>query len=267
MGKFFHLLLLFRCLMLLSLSLHVLGEHLRAVLDEQAADAQVALLRGVVLRAPLCQPLESGVGVQAPAPGKLGSHTGWKVGTTNAKAWTSFNNVEPMRAPLFSSTVVPAQSASFSKAADNLTMIEAEFAFKLKKDLAATWASPVSASMAWDAVECGFLAVEVCGSRFLPGAFAQASAYQKVADGGMNVGLVLGQAFEASEMMSRDLAGTKAQLLVNGVVKGEGSGSDVLDDPINSVAWLANSLGRFGQELKAGMLVTTGAAAVISSEA
>jgi 2-keto-4-pentenoate hydratase len=201
------------------------------------------------------------------APGKLGSHTGWKVGTTNAKAWTSFNNVEPMRAPLFSSTVVPAQSASFSKAADNLTMIEAEFAFKLKKDLAATWASPVSASMAWDAVECGFLAVEVCGSRFLPGAFAQASAYQKVADGGMNVGLVLGQAFEASEMMSRDLAGTKAQLLVNGVVKGEGSGSDVLDDPINSVAWLANSLGRFGQELKAGMLVTTGAAAVISSEA
>ena len=74
-------------------------------------------------------------------------------------------------------------------------------------------------------------------------------------------------AYEKFRSSSSTLILTKAQLLVNGVVKGEGSGSDVLDDPINSVAWLANSLGRFGQELKAGMLVTTGAAAVISSEA
>lgn len=59
-------------------------------------------------------------------PGKLGSHAGWKVGTTNEAAWTAFNQVEPMRAPIFSNSIVRSPGV-FGKTEDNLTMLEAEF--------------------------------------------------------------------------------------------------------------------------------------------
>ena len=136
-------------------------------------------------------------------------------------------------------------------------------AFKLKSDLTATWAKPIDAAAAWAAVEECYLAMEVCGSRFLPPAFAEATPYQKVADGGMNVALILGPTFSPAELIAKDLAGTKSALIVNGTEKGAGTGFDVLEDPINSIAWLANSLGRYGKGLKAGMIVTTGACAVI----
>jgi 2-keto-4-pentenoate hydratase len=191
-------------------------------------------------------------------PKSLGSHVGWKVGTTNETAWSSFKQVEPMRAPIFSSSIVKSPG-TFSKKVDNLTMLEAEFAFKLKADLAATWANPVSAADAWDAVEEVYLAIEVCGSRFLPDAFAEASPFQKIADGGMNVALILGPTFSAAAMRSKDLAGTKAELIVNGVSQGSGTGADVLGDPINSIAYLANALGRSGKGLKAGMIISAGA--------
>lgn len=41
------------------------------------------------------------------------------------------------------------------------------------------------------------------------------------------------------------------------------SGADVLGDPINSICYLANALGRTGHTLPAGTLITTGAAAVM----
>jgi 2-keto-4-pentenoate hydratase len=117
--------------------------------------------------------------------------------------------------------------------------------------------------------DCGsvdevFLAIEVCGSRFaLPDAFAAATPYQKIADAGMNVALLLGPAFSAAEMKAKDLAGAKVELIADGVVGGAGTGADVLGDPINSLCYLANALGRTGDGLPAGTLITTGAAAVM----
>ena len=160
-------------------------------------------------------------------PGALGAHAGWKVGTTNPTAWSGFGLVEPMRAPLFANSIVKAP-ATYSRKDDNLTMLEAEFAFTLKSELSASWDSPITADDAWAAVDEVFLAIEVCGSRFLPEAFAEASPYQKIADAGMNVALLLGPSFSAEEMRSKDLAGCKAQLIANGEVGGEGTGADVL---------------------------------------
>ena len=79
----------------------------------------------------------------------------------------------------------------------------------------------------------------------------------------MNVALLLGPAFSAAEMKGKDLAGTKVELIAAGVVGGAGTGADVLGDPINSICYLANALGRTGDSLPAGCLITTGAAAVI----
>ena len=67
----------------------------------------------------------------------------------------------------------------------------------------------------------------------------------------MNIGLVLGKSFPAEEMRNRDLAGTHVALLRNGEVGVEGSGAAVLGDPVNSLCFLANALGRTGGSLAA----------------
>jgi len=47
-------------------------------------------------------------------------------------------------------------------------------------------------------------------------------------------------------------------LLVNGEVKGTGTGKDVLGSPLNALLWLANSLSSYGLGLKKGDIISTG---------
>jgi len=46
--------------------------------------------------------------------------------------------------------------------------------------------------------------------------------------------------------------------VINGQLKGEGSGAAVLGHPLNALTWLANELNVRGLGLKAGDFVTTG---------
>ncbi|MEP2926242.1 MAG: fumarylacetoacetate hydrolase family protein, partial [Bauldia litoralis] len=45
---------------------------------------------------------------------------------------------------------------------------------------------------------------------------------------------------------------------INGAEAGRGLGSDVMGDPLNALAWLANSLAARGQGLRKGEIVLTG---------
>ena len=53
-----------------------------------------------------------------------------------------------------------------------------------------------------------FPSVRAC---VLADAFAEATPYQKVADGGMNVALILGPTFSPAELMAKDISGTKVR--------------------------------------------------------
>lgn len=55
-----------------------------------------------------------------------------------------------------------------------------------------------------------------------------------------------------------DLAAQQVRLLINGDLKGEGSGAAVLGHPLNALTWLANELNTRGVGLQAGDYVTTG---------
>jgi 2-keto-4-pentenoate hydratase len=56
-----------------------------------------------------------------------------------------------------------------------------------------------------------------------------------------------------------DLITERVTLLRNGETVGEGDGAAVLGHPAEAVAWLANTLARFDQSLKAGQVVLPGA--------
>jgi 2-oxo-3-hexenedioate decarboxylase/2-keto-4-pentenoate hydratase len=64
---------------------------------------------------------------------------------------------------------------------------------------------------------------------------------------------------EAQDMDGRDLAALEATLLVDGDEVGAGLGDAVLGHPAAAVAWLANTLATYDEQLSAGDIVLPGA--------
>jgi 2-keto-4-pentenoate hydratase len=55
-----------------------------------------------------------------------------------------------------------------------------------------------------------------------------------------------------------DLAQLTARLLINGREIGNGTGGDVMGNPLNALAWLAEAKAAAGTPLRRGMIVMTG---------
>lgn len=55
-----------------------------------------------------------------------------------------------------------------------------------------------------------------------------------------------------------DLSAATVQIEVNGEIREDASGSAVLGDPVHSLVWLADVLGRYGRDLKAGDYIMSG---------
>ena len=106
-----------------------------------------------------------------------------------------------------------------------------------------------------DAVEHVFAAIEVVDDRY--GDFASLGAPALVADSVFHAGGVTGH--PASGWPGLDLAAAKGTVTVNGAVRGEGVGADLLGHPMDALAWLADSgaAHAFGG-LRAGQVVFLG---------
>jgi 2-oxo-hept-3-ene-1,7-dioate hydratase len=77
-----------------------------------------------------------------------------------------------------------------------------------------------------------------------------------IADNAANAGIVLGAAQHAPNAM--DLRWVGAIIKRNGEVEETGLGAGVLNDPVTSVAWLANRLALYGDHIRAGDIVLSG---------
>lgn len=217
----------------------------------------------------------------------LGGHAGWKAGGTNAAAQKTLGLSGPFRGPLFESGMVPSPAA-LSKSKHNLNLLEPEFGFRLKSNLP----TKCTVEQAWAAVKEVTLVIEACGSRCnLADVPAGGSTFQRVADGGIGSHVVLGTTMNAAAAQAANLSEVEVELSVNGEVstlhivpspkhgqrfginvglfgvrgqvKVNGSGSAVFDDPINSLVFLAEEIGKFGHALQAGDFVITGATCIL----
>ena len=86
--------------------------------------------------------------------------------------------------------------------------------------------------------------------------YKRLSAAAMVAGNVWNAGVVLGQ--PVSDWGDLDLARLGARLTINGREIGHGKGGDVMGNPLNALAWLADKLASAGTPLKRGMIVMTG---------
>ena len=104
------------------------------------------------------------------------------------------------------------------------------------------------------AVESVMAAIEVLED--LRHDYTRLTAAAMVAGNVWNAGVVLGE--PVTDWRRLDLAQAAARLTINGREIGQGRGGDVMGNPLNALAWLANKLAAAGTPLKAGMIVMTG---------
>jgi 2-keto-4-pentenoate hydratase len=128
--------------------------------------------------------------------------------------------------------------------------IETEIAVRLGEDLPAGG----NTGRVGAAVESAMAAIELLED--LRHDYKRLTAAAMVAGNVWNAGIVLGE--PVTDWRRLDLAEATARLTINAREIGEGRGGDVMGNPLNALAWLANKLAAAGTPLKAGMIVMTG---------
>ena len=130
--------------------------------------------------------------------------------------------------------------------------VECEVGLRLARDIAP---GPCTRAQAAAAVGEVFAAMEIVDRRY--GDLAVLGTPTLIADQVFHAGGVLGT--PVADWRALDLGATRGRLSVNGQVRGEGVGADLLGHPFEALAWLASSpcAATFGG-LRAGQVVFLG---------
>lgn len=128
---------------------------------------------------------------------------------------------------------------------------EAEVAFVLKADLGD---GDLGVAQVRAAVDYAVAAIEVCGSRIADWDIRFADT---VADNASSGVYVLGT--ERRTLAEFEPAEVTMSMSLGGVEVSSGTGAACLGDPLNAVVWLAHTAREFGEPLRAGQVVLSGA--------
>lgn len=179
---------------------------------------------------------------------------GKKIGVTSRAVMDMLGVYQPDFGHLLSGMIV-----SDSESIDTKTLIqpraEGEIAFILKKDL---MGPGVTNAQVLAATECVMPCFEIVDSRIQDW---RIKIQDTVADNASCGVFVLGD--RAVDPRHIDLTTCGMVLEKNGEIVATGAGAAALGSPVNAVAWLANTLGRFGIGLKAGEVILSGALAAM----
>ncbi|RDW20118.1 2-keto-4-pentenoate hydratase [Oceanobacillus arenosus] len=129
--------------------------------------------------------------------------------------------------------------------------VECEIAFVLKKDLKGPDVTVLDVLEATDYV---VPSIEVIDSRIENW---KIKFEDTVADNGSSASAVLGS--KATKLEGLDLANIGMVSYRNGEMLDTAAGAAVLGNPLRAVAWLANSVGKYGVSLRAGEVILSGA--------
>jgi len=180
---------------------------------------------------------------------------GWKAGFTSKAGQEAWQVAEPVCAFLLASGTLGSggeiAASRFVKPG-----VEAEVAFVMKHDLAGPG---VTAPRALQAVEGAVAALELIDFRHS----GKPVGTDAVADGVYAKAIVLGGVL--TPLAGIDLALEGFLYEQSGAVVGTGTAFEVMGNPLNSLAWIANHLGGRGLGLRAGDVVMTGSVSKILS--
>jgi 2-keto-4-pentenoate hydratase len=131
--------------------------------------------------------------------------------------------------------------------------VEAEVAFRLARDIDVP-EDEITLALVRDAVEVALPALEIVDSRI---AGWDIGFTDTVADNASSGLFVVGDDGRSlDELEPRDV---KMSLTINGEERSAGTGAACLGDPLEALRWLAVQAARFGDPLRAGHLILSGA--------
>jgi 2-keto-4-pentenoate hydratase len=181
-----------------------------------------------------------------------GTGTGYKIACTNLKAQMLLNTDAPVFGRL-SSCFTRSSPARINAKEFPLLGIEPEFAFEIAKDVSRS-DTPYTADTIADYIRNVMPTIELVGHRF--SSWNKFDAPILAADNAIHQAWIPGTAVKDWEQTN--FSDHPVELIVNGNAAMSGSGANVLGNPLNALAWLANELPLWGRSLKAGDLITTG---------
>ena len=129
--------------------------------------------------------------------------------------------------------------------------VECEIAVRLGRDLPAS-GGPHTQDTVASAIDAAMAAIELVDDRYVN--YRDLDVWTLTADDFFHAGAVFGPKVTAVP----DLASVAGHMTVNGAVIGQGTGAHVLGHPLTAVAWLADTMARHGDGLKAGQIILTG---------
>lgn len=132
--------------------------------------------------------------------------------------------------------------------------VEAEVAFRLGKDIAPATEEEITLELVRDAVEAALPALEIVDSRIENW---DITFTDTVADNASSGLFVIGTDARTLEEVSP--VDVEMTLTINGEVRSAGNGAACLGDPLEALRWLAVQAFRFGDPLRAGHLILSGA--------
>ena len=179
---------------------------------------------------------------------------GRKIGLTSRAMQQSSQIDEPDFAPLLDSMFFAEGDIPFDRFI--APRVEVELAFVLARPLRGPGVSLEDVLAATDHVTPAVEIIDARIEQFDRDTKAPRKVFDTIADFAANAGIVTGG--KAVRPDAVDLRWVGAILVKNGVVEETGLAAGVLDHPGNGIAWLANKIAPYGEQLNAGDVVLAG---------
>ena len=180
---------------------------------------------------------------------------GWKIGLTSKAMQAALDIDIPDSGILFDDMAFE-NGATVPKGRFIQPRIEAEIAFVMKSPIGG---ADVTRDQIIAATDYVAPAIEILDTRILradPATGRTRIITDTISDNAANAGIVAGDS--RHDINNIDLRWVPAIVTKNGEVEETGLGAGVLNDPVESVVWLARRMASYGQKIEAGHVILSG---------
>ncbi|MEM6825745.1 MAG: 2-oxo-hepta-3-ene-1,7-dioic acid hydratase [Pseudomonadota bacterium] len=179
---------------------------------------------------------------------------GWKIGLTSKAMQAALGIDFPDSGVLFDDMIF-ATGSTVPKERFIQPRVEAEIAFGISKAIS----NEANREEILDATAWVAPALEILDTRIFrrdPESGTPRGIVDTISDNAANAGIVLGQERHALDAI--DLRWVGAITFRDGTVEETGLGAGVLNDPVESVVWLAQRMASYGQRIEGGHVILSG---------
>ena len=180
---------------------------------------------------------------------------GWKIGLTSKAMQYALNIDIPDSGILFDDMAFE-NGGTVPAGRFIQPRIEAEIAFVMKSAVGGENVSRDDIVSATDYVSPAIEILDTRIQRLDPETGKARTVFDTISDNAANAGIVLGTERHAIDEF--DLRWVGALTFRNGDIEETGLGAGVLNDPVESVVWLARRMAQYGQSIEPGQVILSG---------